>query len=401
MRKYFNVEGACYPEEHYMVDLTERLIKIKELVDRRKYFIINKGRQYGKTTTLEGLAQFLREAYIVIHLDFQFLTYGDFTSEPAFVAAFAESILQALQGVSGVDPCLAGQIAGCAEGGCGLSKFFRCLSGFCEAAGKPVVLIIDEADSVADNQIFLDLLALLRGYYQQRRRYATFQSVILAGVYDSKRIKEKIRPQGEHKVNSPWNIAADFDIEMELTVSGIRGMLEAYEEDCRTGMDVGEMAERLYAYTSGYPVLVSRLCKLMDETLPGRNGFPNPASAWTREGFLAAEKLLLEENSPLFASLTNKLADYPKLREMLYSMLLQGKKFRYNADNEVVDIASMFGFVKNAGGDVAVSNRIFETRLYNLFLSEEEMGSRLPAAGAEEESGFVEKFEAVYHKTIL
>jgi hypothetical protein len=33
----------------------------------------------------------------------------------------------------------------------------------------------------------------------------------------------------------------------------------------------------------------------------------------------------------------------------------------------------MYGFVKEVGGSVQISNRIFETRLYNLFLSDEEL----------------------------
>jgi hypothetical protein len=45
---YFNTEGACYPEKHYMVDITGKLLGIKEMVDAGKYFAINKGRQYGK-----------------------------------------------------------------------------------------------------------------------------------------------------------------------------------------------------------------------------------------------------------------------------------------------------------------------------------------------------------------
>ena len=50
MRRYFNTEGQCEPEIHYMVRLDDRLDKIKRLfIDRGKYFIINRGRQYGKT----------------------------------------------------------------------------------------------------------------------------------------------------------------------------------------------------------------------------------------------------------------------------------------------------------------------------------------------------------------
>ena len=52
MAKFFNIVGSCSPEEHYMVNLQSRLVKIKEFVDRGQYFTINRGRQYGKTTTL-------------------------------------------------------------------------------------------------------------------------------------------------------------------------------------------------------------------------------------------------------------------------------------------------------------------------------------------------------------
>ena len=59
MSKIFNTTGVCLPEKHYMVDLTSRLEKIKKLVDNGDYFVINRARQYGKTTILRALAQFL------------------------------------------------------------------------------------------------------------------------------------------------------------------------------------------------------------------------------------------------------------------------------------------------------------------------------------------------------
>ena len=65
MTRYFNTEGLCRPEEHYMVRLDDRMAQIKrKLVDRKKYFVINKGRQYGKTTTLRALAEYLAEDYL-------------------------------------------------------------------------------------------------------------------------------------------------------------------------------------------------------------------------------------------------------------------------------------------------------------------------------------------------
>ena len=71
MNKYFNITGSCVPEQHYMVDITERLEKIKAMIDRGDYFVINRGRQYGKTTTLNALRKYLSDSYYVVSMDFQ------------------------------------------------------------------------------------------------------------------------------------------------------------------------------------------------------------------------------------------------------------------------------------------------------------------------------------------
>ena len=86
-----------------------------------------------------------------------------------------------------------------------------------------------------------------------------FHSVILVGVYSIKNLKLKLRPESEHQYNSPWNIAADFDVDMSFSPAQISQMLEEYERDYHTGMDTDLIAGEIYAYTSGYPVLVSMI----------------------------------------------------------------------------------------------------------------------------------------------
>lgn len=100
--------------------------------------------------------------------------------------------------------------------------------------------MIDEVDSAANNQVFIDFLAQLRAQYLDREFYPGFQSVILAGVYDIKNLKRKLRPEEGHRYNSPWNIAADFSIEMSFSESEIAGMLQEYEIDHRTGMNISK-----------------------------------------------------------------------------------------------------------------------------------------------------------------
>ena len=71
------------------------------------------------------------------------------------------------------------------------------ITQLCERAGKHVILMVDEVDKAADNQIFLSLLGMLRDKYldQQKGRALTFHSVILAGVHDIKNLRSHIRPE--------------------------------------------------------------------------------------------------------------------------------------------------------------------------------------------------------------
>lgn len=223
--------------------------------------------------------------------------------------------------------------------------------------------MIDEVDTATNNQVFLDFLAQLRADYLDRDVVMTFQSVILAGLYDVRNIRRKLRQEDDHKMNSPWNIAADFLVDMNFSVQDIAGMLTEYEEDHQTGMNIDEMSKLLYDYTSGYPYLVSRLCKLIDERIAGCCDYPDKRSAWTKDGFLEAIKLLLKDQNPLFESLIGKLNDFPELNDVISRLLFQGQSIAYNPDNLAIQTAQMFGFVKVEDSNVVIANRIFE----NLF----------------------------------
>ena len=65
-------------------------------------------------------------------------------------------------------------------------------------------------------------------------------------------------------------------------------------------------------------------------------------------------------------------SDYPELERVISRMLFNGEQVIYNPDLEEIDIAMMFGFARREGAVVVIANRIFETRLYNRFLTSEE-----------------------------
>ncbi|MDO4326328.1 MAG: AAA-like domain-containing protein [bacterium] len=372
MKRSFNVTGACDPQLHYMVDIRNRLSEIKELVDQGAYFTINRARQYGKTTTLNALKKYLSNEYVVLSTDFQLFSNASFENEYRFAKDFSDELLFT-QNIP--DKIRAQLEVFAAEGDrqCDLRRLFRCLSDWCAISEKPIVLMIDEVDSATNNQVFLDFLAQLRGYYIHREERSAFQSAILAGVYDVKNLRRKIRSDDEHKVNSPWNIAADFNIDMSFSKSEIADMIWKYENDYHTGMDIDMMAGLIFDYTSGYPFLVSKICKLMDEKICRKDKEDLERKRWTKNGFDEAIRMILSEKNTLFESLIGKLTNYPELNAMLKALLFTGKNIVYNADNMAIDNATMFGFIKNQNGVVAIANRIFEMRLYNLYLSTSEM----------------------------
>ncbi len=392
MAKYFNTVAVCRPNQHYMVDITDKLEQICKMVDAGQYFTINKARQYGKTTTLKALAGFLEKDYVIVGLDFQRMSASDFKDEASFVMAFAREISAVTGRMGDVPEKIRERLDEFAEGNVKhtvLSVLFRCLNQWCAESEKRIVLIIDEVDSASNNQVFLDFLALLRVNYIDRDEIPTFHSVILAGVYDVNNLKRKFTADGEHKENSPWNIAADFEVDMSFSAAAVAGMLSEYEQDYHTGMDVGKMAELIYEYTGGYPFLVSKLCKLLDECVAGSKDYPDRSSAWTRNGFQEAVHILLKEKNTLFESMIHKLSDYPQLRSMLYMLLFGGKTIPYTPLNSSIQIAEMFGFIKQDGDNVAVTSRIFETVLYNHFLSEELLNNKMYDAGLKDKSGFI------------
>ena len=96
MRKRFNVTGLCVPRKHYMVNLEGRLAQAKEMVEEGAYFTIHRARQYGKTTLLYALEEYLKTDYLMVSIDFQKLDAMKFDNANSFALSFADCFLREL-----------------------------------------------------------------------------------------------------------------------------------------------------------------------------------------------------------------------------------------------------------------------------------------------------------------
>lgn len=85
MKKKFNVTGTCIPDKHYMVNISQ-IKNIMKLIEDEEYFIINRPRQYGKTTTLYLLNNRLTniDRYLSIKISFESIDSESFNEVKSF-----------------------------------------------------------------------------------------------------------------------------------------------------------------------------------------------------------------------------------------------------------------------------------------------------------------------------
>jgi len=372
MRK-FKVNGPCIHTEDYMVDITDNLNKITEMVKARLYFVINRPRQYGKSTTLGYLKRMLKDEYVVISISFGGLEDESFETSQNFCLSFMKLVRESLEFTNVSDEYKK-------------AWFNKDVNDFTELSihitrmckDRPVVLMIDEVDQTSNNRIFLKFLSKLRDKYIARvfGDDYTFHSVILAGVYDIKNIKQKLINEGYYvpqttegkRHNSPWNIAANFDIDMSFNPKGIESMLKEYQNETNILIDTELISNEIYKYTSGYPFLVSYICKLIDEKLD---------RDWSLESILKAVKIVITDKGTLSDDLIKNLETYKELYTLLYSILINGKKIIFDTHDPNIDLGNMFGYIKmgNVNSMTIVTNRIFETIMTNYFITRDSIAS--------------------------
>jgi len=258
--------------------------------------------------------------YLVIRLSFEGIGDDIFKEEARFCKGFVEMLSEEIQ-----------------DHYADLSKVLRsywdtisefkdvsiAIKEMVKASSKKIILIIDEVDKSSNNQLFVNFIAMLRDKYLKadEGKDFTFHSVILAGVHDVKTLKLKIRPDSETKLNSPWNIAADFDVDMSFNPQEIATMLDDYTQCTKIEMDIPATAERIYYYTSGYPYLVSKMCKIIDEKiLPEKI-----AKIWEIADVETAFKMLTNKgySTTLFDDMSKNLGNNSDLYKFVLNIVIE------------------------------------------------------------------------------
>lgn len=381
MAKEFNVTGTCYPAMHYMADISAKLGHILEMVEKGRYFTINRPRQYGKTTMLATLNDALSSssAYSPIRMNFQGIDSKWHETD----AAFAQMVVSQMKTILEYQDKQLFEVVQEKEADLdGMDGLSRLITHLAHRSRKKLVLLIDEVDASSNYWPFLRFLGMLRSKYLDRfsPQHATFHSVVLAGVHDVKSLKSRIRPGEDNtgQYNSPWNIAADFKVTMSFLPEEIVPMLEDFAQEQHVQLNAPHLAGRLYYYTSGYPFLVSKLCKIMaEDILPAKT-----EKVLTEADLEQAVQQLLREDNTNFESLIKNLENNPELYNLAFQVIINGLNVGYNPDNPVIQQGLLYGVFKR-NGNLRIHNWVYEQRLYNYMASKIETGSMNDSPGTE------------------
>ncbi len=298
--RFFNTAGPCRPEIHYTVDSLPRLQGVRELIDGQHYFVLHAPRQTGKTTFLYAMMHQLNAEgrYTALTVNIQPAASGQTPHEAMYIAAGC-IMSQAIQHLpeSEHPPALTDE-----NTRLGLKGY---LELWCRHNLKPIVLFIDEADSLMDDN-FLMLLRQLRAGFESRPTGFP-QSIGLVGLRDVRDYKIRIRPDSASLgTGSPFNIKTKSLFMQGFTEQEVNQLLTLHT-DATGQVFSSEVRAEIFRLSQGQPWLTNALAnQIVAEVL--KNDF---SQTITLTHVQQAKELLIQRRDTHLDSLIDKLREPP------------------------------------------------------------------------------------------
>lgn len=133
---------------------------------------------------------------------------------------------------------------------------------------------------------------------------------------------------------------------MSFSKEEIKTMLDDYVKDKGVELDKEYFSDRLRFYTSGYPFLVSKLCKIIDEKI-----MPEGKLKWEKEYMNMAVKRLLNDDNTNFQSLIKNIENNNELYDFVRKIVLDGEDITYVKSDEIVNLGTLYGILKEEDGN--------------------------------------------------
>ena len=256
----FNTEGPVRLDDHYAIPPLERVDvdELLGLIRAKRYFVLHAPRQTGKTSALLALRDLLNSGEagefrcVDVNVEVGQVARDDTArGMRAVLGNLADSAL--LLGDDFPNQVWPDILA---KSGPDLA-LKNLLMQWCLANPMPLVLMVDEIDSLVGDTL-LSVLRQLRAGYQQRPEGFP-QSVVLCGVRDIR--DYRIRSSSGEVIagGSPFNVAAKSLRLGDFTEAETGALMAQHVEE--TGQQFApEALDAVWEQTQGQPWLVNALC---------------------------------------------------------------------------------------------------------------------------------------------
>ncbi len=351
--RFFNTAGPCKSKKHYMIPPLERfdLGDILMLMDQEKYFVLHAPRQTGKTTCMLALIEYLNTEgkYHVLYVNVEAAQAAREDVAAGMKAVLADFISRAedFSDDDFMDKVRHRVFKTKNE----FSALYEVLTLWAASNSKPVVLIIDEIDSLVGDTLISVLRQIRSGYDKRPEKFP--QSIILCGVRDVR--DYRIHSDKDKSVitgGSAFNIKAESLRLGDFTRNEVESLLSQHTKETgqkfsRDGIDL------IWEDTLGQPWLVSALAyEVCFKLKEGRNRATDINKAMIAR---AKENLILRRETHL-----DQLAD--KLKEervrSVVEPVLMGTVAASNISLDDLDYVYDLGLIRRKP-HVTISNPIY------------------------------------------
>lgn len=349
MPRWFNIAGPC-TDNHYMLPVLRRLPTIRRLIDRSSYFVLHAPRQVGKTTALLSLARELNAEgrYLAVLLSMEVgAAFADIgAAELAILDAWRRAARSRL-GAADQPPVWPDASPG--------TRIGAALEHWARTAGRPLVVFLDEIDSL-QGPTLISVLRQLRDGHSQRPGGFPW-SLVLIGLRDVRDYRAAPAGSAADLAGQHLGTASPFNIkDRSLTLRNFNAdeVRELYEQHtAETGQRFEAAAvARAYELTEGQPWLVNALAKEVVEELVA-----DGVRAITAADIDAAKEVLIRRQDTHLDSLAERLRE-TRVRRII-EPILSGDAMPAVPEDDLQYVVDL-GLVRpSSAGGLVVANPIY------------------------------------------
>ncbi|MDM8538627.1 ATP-binding protein, partial [Desulfobacterales bacterium HSG17] len=256
--RYYNTAGPVNCKDHYCLDPLSRfdLDEVLQLIDQKKYFVLHAPRQTGKTSSLHALMKLLNkhDKYRCLYINVEDAQAARENVKEGIQYILAE---MASKAKFYLKDTFINDIWYDIFNKMGAGAFKNILTEWSSQSSRPLVLLIDEIDSLIGDTLISVLRQIRSGYDKKPDTFP--QSIILCGVRDVR--DYRIHSDQEKKIitgGSAFNIKAKSLRLGDFSKEEVEALYKCHTDETGQKFDTNAL-DAVWELSEGQPWLVNAL----------------------------------------------------------------------------------------------------------------------------------------------